>query len=335
MYRQNKWGQRVPVTRKLQILALRHRFGLPRHRALLLAEHFFWGGEVMIDASQLTRELGGKWYRQYGVAPCPVCQPERRRDQNALSIRADGERLLMHCKKLGCDFRDILVACGITPGNVEVDRAALEQAERDRKAEAAKKLQRARSIWQSAQHINGTRGEEYLRARGITCPLPDTLGWLPDTYHQPSGTYASAMVADVTSGGVHRTFFDKQGNRLERSAKMMFGPCAGGAVRLSDTTGPLVVCEGIETGLSLLSGLLGGPHTVWAALSTSGIKGLRLPSKTGALIVATDSDDGGAGRAAGYDLASRADALGWKVSLMPAPEGQDWSDVLQSEEAAQ
>ena len=39
----------------------------------------------------------------------------------------------------------------------------------------------------------------------------------------------------------------------------MLGPCEGGAVRPSETIGPLVVCEGKETRTSLLSGLLDGP----------------------------------------------------------------------------
>ncbi|SHL70561.1 hypothetical protein SAMN05443432_102296 [Roseovarius litoreus] len=38
----------------------------------------------MTDAANLTRELGGKWLRRYGSAPCPVCQPERRKGQSAL-----------------------------------------------------------------------------------------------------------------------------------------------------------------------------------------------------------------------------------------------------------
>ncbi len=28
-------------------------------------------------------------------------------------------------------------------------------------------------------------------------------------------------------------------------------------------------------------------------------------------------------------LAERADALGWAVSLLPAPQGRDWNDILQ------
>jgi hypothetical protein len=64
------------------------------------------------------------------------------------------------------------------------------------------------------------------------------------------------------------------------------------------------------------------------------MRGLDLPQRTGDLIIATDSDDGGPGKEAGNALAHRADALGWQVSLMPAPGGQDWNDVLQSGVAA-
>jgi hypothetical protein len=176
--------------------------------------------------------------------------------------------------------------------------------------------------------LQGTKGEAYLRGRGITCPLPPALGWAADAFHGPSARWLSAMVGDVSTGGVHRTYFEKTGARIDGNAKMMLGTCAGGAVALSEAPGPLVVCEGIETGLSLLSGLLASPATVRAALSTSGMKALALPSAPGELILATDSDDGGAGWQAGNALAERAAARGWAVSLWPAPAGKDWNDVL-------
>ncbi|MEM6481798.1 MAG: hypothetical protein AAF922_12465 [Pseudomonadota bacterium] len=81
----------------------------------------FWGFAQMIDPGQLTRDLGGKWMRNYGSARCPVCQPERRKHQNALTISQNDGRLLMHCKKSGCNFKDFLIAAGIEPGSVEID----------------------------------------------------------------------------------------------------------------------------------------------------------------------------------------------------------------------
>lgn len=106
----------------------------------------------------------------------------------------------------------------------------------------------------------------------------------------------------------------------------MLGATAGGAARLADGPGWLVVAEGIETALSLSCGLLGAPATVWAALSTSGIRGLRLPPQPGRLTIAPDGDE--AGRKAAHALAMRAHAVGWQVSLSPAPDGCDWNDVL-------
>ncbi|MGR3290350.1 MAG: DUF7146 domain-containing protein, partial [Paracoccaceae bacterium] len=239
-----------------------------------------------------------------------------------------------YCFKSRCSFADIAQAANLPASGAQIDNAAKKEAKRKQVEYAASKLAQARSLWDAAKPIAGTKAEAYLRGRGITAPLPDSLRFMPDIYHAPSSTWACAMVADVQStGGVHRTFFTKRGQRLSKSAKLMLGPCAGGAVRLSSGAGPLVVAEGIETALSLLSGLLSGPASVWAALSTSGMRALHLPPDPAKLIIATDSDDKEhAGKLAGNVLANRAHTLGWDVSLMPAPEGKDWNDVLQARE---
>jgi hypothetical protein len=282
----------------------------------------------MSDAQTLTQSLGGKWRGHTGHAPCPVCQPERRRDQRGLSIRADSGMLLAFCHKSGCDFRDIVKAAGLPIDGLRLDPVAVREADAQRDAYAQAQLAKARRLWAICKPLTGTKGEAYLRGRGITCPLPPSLGWAVDAFHGPSARWLSAMVGDVSSGGVHRTYFEKAGVRISRNAKMMQGPCAGGSLALSEAKGPLVVCECIETGLSLVSGLLARPATVWAALSTSGVKSLALPKAAGELILATDSDDGGVGFEAGNVLAERAAALGWQVSLWPAPDGKDWNDVL-------
>ena len=288
----------------------------------------------MTQARDLCRALGGEWRGSYGLAPCPVCQREARTDQRALSLRDEGGRLLTFCHKGGCTFREVLRAAGLPPDLGDQDPEAEREAAAKRAAYEAEQLAKARRLWDAGKPICGTKGEAYLRGRGITCELPPSLRWVADTYHAPSARWLSAMVGDVWTGGVHRTFFEKNGARIDRNAKMMQGPCSGGAVRLSQGAGPLVVCEGVETGLSLLCGLLAGPVTVWAALSTSGIRALRLPTTPGALIVAADSDDAGAGHAAAEALATRAHGMGWQVSLLPAPAGMDWNDALRAGMAA-
>jgi hypothetical protein len=209
---------------------------------------------------------------------------------------------------------------------------AAREADEKRAAYAAQQLDKARRLWGQCKPIEGTKGAAYLRGRGITCALPASLGWASDAYHAPSAQWACAMVADVSTGGVHRTFFDKGGARLSNQPKMMQGPCAGGAVALSGAQGPLVVCEGIETGLSLLSGPLDRPASVWATLSTSGMRALALPKPAGELVIAADGDNPGI--EAANALGERAHALGWRALIWPAPDGQDWNDVLRGGAAA-
>jgi hypothetical protein len=138
------------------------------------------------------------------------------------------------------------------------------------------------------------------------------------------------MVALVEGGngfGVHRTYLCTDGAAkagLQGGDKLMLGATAGGAVRLSDGPSRLVVAEGIESGLSLLCGLLDGPATVWAALSTSGLRGLCLPVQPARLTIAADGD--APGREAAHALAERAHALGWTVTIADPGDGLDWND---------
>ncbi len=292
----------------------------------------------MTDACTLTQTLHGRWLASYGTAPCPVCQPERRRDQNALTLKnAPDGRLLAHCKKTGCSFRDLAAALGLTSGSFAApDPMEIAKREAERRAEATKKARQAEAVWRDAQPIRGTVAEAYLRGRGITCDLPKTLRFAPSCWHATAQRFP-ALVAKVEGGAgfaVHRTYLraDGLGKAAVDPPKAMLAATGGGAVRLSDVPGLLVVAEGIETALSLACGLLSGPATIWAALSTSGIRGLHLPAKPGRLTIAADGDE--PGRAAAHALAERAHALGWQVSLLPAPQGRDWNDILKGKVTA-
>jgi hypothetical protein len=286
----------------------------------------------MTDARTLTKNLRGKWYGRYGSAPCPVCQHEGRKAQNALTL-ADGTggKLLLNCKKAGCDYRDIATAAGITQGTyTPPDPAIFTQRAAEQRKANAKRAQQAQLVWMRAQPIAGTVAEGYLRGRGITCPLPDTLRFDPQCWHATAKKFP-ALVALVEGGAgfaVHRTYLccDGSGKADVTPSKAMLGAVTGGAVRLADGLGPLVVAEGIETALSLASGLLHAPATVWSALSTSGIRGLNLPPTASRLTIAPDGD--ALGRKAANALAERAHALGWQVSLLSAPDGCDWNDIL-------
>ena len=287
----------------------------------------------MTDAREVTINLGGKWHHKYGAAPCPVCQSGRHKAQNALTI-ADGQNggLVLDCKKSACAFLDILAAAGVTSGSYKSpDPETLAKREAEQLKEAKKRAAQAKAIWSEALPIDGTLAETYLRGRGITCALPKSLRFHPQCWHGATAKRYPAMVAAVQGNrlaAVHRTYLqaDGSGKADIEPAKMMLGATAGAAVRLTEAQVALVVSEGVETALSLSSGLLSAPAAVWAALSASGMRGLSLPPQAGQLTIASDGD--AAGREAASALAARADALGWQVTLLPAPEGLDWNDVL-------
>lgn len=290
----------------------------------------------MTDARTLTAALGGRWHGRYGLTFCPA-HHNTRTPALSLSDGADG-RLLARCHA-GCTFAAIVDAlrgrglvdpsagCGgfIAPGPAELARRRAEE-----KAEAEKRARQAERLWRESLPVAGTLAEAYLRGRGIACPLPDTLRFHPECWHKSARRLPAlvALVGGAEGFAVHRTYLaaDGTGKAAVEPAKAMLGAVAGGAVRLAGGAGRLVVAEGVETALSLASGLLGAPATIWAALSTSGMAGLRLPDPPGRLTIAADGDT--AGREAAHVLAERAHALGWQVSLLPAPEGRDWNDIL-------
>ncbi|WP_405403618.1 toprim domain-containing protein [Paracoccus sp. Ld10] len=292
----------------------------------------------MNNAQALTLSLGGKWHRTYGLALCPAHRD--RKPSLTLADAPDG-RLLLNCKT-GCGFMDVLDALrgkGLLHGMSRPqppDAGELARREAQERAEADRAEHRALATWGEALPIGGTIAETYLRHRGITCPLPGTLRFHPECWHPTARRFPAmvALVEGLPRAAIHRTYLraDGTGKADAEPAKAMQGATRGGAVRLTEAQGPLVVAEGIETALSLSSGLLRAPATVWAALSAPGIAALRLPDRPHRLTVAADGDP--VGQAAATALAERAAALGWTVSLLPAPLGRDWNDVLTTKGAS-
>lgn len=282
----------------------------------------------MWKAEDVVGALGGEWHGVSGLAPCPVCQSQRRVDQRGLSVGVGRNGALFYCHKSACSFKYIrkaLEQIGLRPS----DACDLQQVDEARKAKDREQRDRARKLWERAVPIAGTPAERYLRGRGITGTLPSSLRWSPRAFHMGFQQWFGAMVANVSTGGVHRTYFNTVDARLATDAKMMQGPCLGGAVTLRQGPGPLIVCEGIETGLSLGERHLRdmfGPGTIWACLSTKLMQGVILPPKAGHLVIAADGDE--AGGLAAKNLALRAEKADWTVEVKAAPHGSDWNDIL-------
>jgi hypothetical protein len=290
----------------------------------------------MSAAQNLTRALRGSWQGHYGIARCPAHDDH----SPSLSI-ADGTtgHVLLKCHA-GCSYEAISNALptGQSVGaRWEVSDADKKAARRAADECAKRKTAQALTLWRSSVPIEGTPAEHYLRARGIICSLPPTLRYISNCWHLTAKRFP-ALISYITGAkgsAIHRTYINTgvQGKANVTPAKVMLGQTKGGAVRLSDGPDKLVVAEGIETALSLMTGLYPGKHRVWAAVSASGMAALELPTKPSQLVVASDGDS--TGREAAEKLCNRAHALGWKVSLLPAPDGQDWNDVLQGREVTQ
>ena len=124
---------------------------------------------------------------------------------------------------------------------------------------------------------------------------------------------------------IHRTYLarDGAGKAPVDPAKMMLGPCRGGAVRLAQPDALLMVGEGIETCLSAMQAT-GNP--AWAALSTSGLRALDLPGGVRDVIVLADGDK--PGEAAAQDCARRWEREGRRVRIARPPTGMDFNDLL-------
>jgi hypothetical protein len=292
----------------------------------------------MTEAKRITEALHGRWNGHSGLARCPA--HDDRNPSLSLSDGAAG-RLLAKCIT-GCSFESVLNALrglGIIEGTGRqpmTDPAELARYQAELHKEAEKKERQALAVWREAQPITGTVAETYLRCRGITEDLRDTLRFHPACWHSTARRLPAmvAMVEGADRFAVHRTYLrpDGSGKAEVDPSRAMLGTTAGGALRVSEGRNALAVAEGIENALSLLCGPLSGSVAVWAALSTSGMSGLRLPPRPGTLIVATDGDT--PGKTAGAKLAERAAALGWSVTMLPAPDGRDWNDVIRDMKGA-
>ncbi|MEO0426181.1 MAG: toprim domain-containing protein [Pseudomonadota bacterium] len=250
---------------------------------------------------------------------------------------------MLGCTASGAMFPDAVAGLAELLGIAEASTATIRYQQRPdptiaaareakARAEQEKMQARARALWCQSQSGRGTLVERYLQSRSIKAQVPESLRFHPACWHKPTAQCHPAMIAAVMLAGdsepvaIHRTFLDPAGVKAPfDSSKMMLGPVGGGAVRLSEDSGPLIVAEGIETALSLLDALASERPSVWAALSATGMEGLRLPERSGALVVAADGDD--AGRRAACKLACAAHANGWKVEMMTAPEWADFNDV--------
>jgi putative DNA primase/helicase len=291
-----------------------------------------------MTAAELAAALGGRRVGGTWMARCPAHGDRT----PSLSIRQSNTGKVVFRCFAGCDQWDVIAALKARGLWAENDwrmiclggrRSPIER--KPDPGDGAKRSQTALAIWQSAKPAKGTAVETYLASRGIDIPVPDALRFHAGLKH-PSGGCWPVMVALVTNGidgtpiAVHRTFLAQDGSGKARvdPHKMMLGPCRGGAIRLGQHNGLVMVGEGIETCLTAQQATR---QPAWAALSTSGLRNLDLPREVSSVIVLADGDD--PGEAAAQDCAWRWKREGRRVRIARPPRGMDFNGMLPSRDA--
>lgn len=294
------------------------------------------------------------------AGPCPVCGG---RDRFAVDLK----RSLFncrHCQRSGgdaislvmaldnCDFlRAVETLAGPPPnGRTETDdeRSAREQQaverrerlERERIEREAREAEeqcqqhdKARWLWSQRQPIGGTIAERYLReVRGIICPLPPTLAFLPQRKpeHHPAMVAAFALPPPEIEPGllgeprnveaVHLTLLraDGSGKADVDRQKLIVGSPENLPIVLAPPNNllGLAVAEGIEDALTAHQATGLG---AWAAGFAGHMPALAdmIPDYIEAATVYAHPDK--AGRNGSIGLAERLDRRGIEVRMEGLP----------------
>lgn len=283
-----------------------------------------------MKADELARALGGAHKTgDTWMARCPAHED----GTPSLAIRERQGRLLLRCHA-NCSQVEVLGALqarGLWGGEPRQEHRPPPRARAEEDRDAERRTAYASRLFASAGPAAGSPIQTaYFPARGLTLAPPPSLRYVASLEHKPTGLRLPAMVAAVRDVdgrfmAVHRTFLRGDGGRVApiSQAKMMLGPCAGGAVRLSPVGPQLAIGEGIETVLSVMQseGLAG-----WAALSAGGLKAVKIPPEVVDVIVLADGDD--TGRAAAQECADRLRSEGRRARIAQAPDGKDFNDLL-------
>lgn len=235
------------------------------------------------------------------------------------------------------------------------ERVAREDAAQT--AAAAENRDRARAVYLASRRrpLLGSPADVYLKTRGIDLSrlerVPGSLGWLPDGRHSESQTEWPVMVAafvgdDNQVAAVHRTFLERDGSGKAPVApqRKIWPSPAGSAVRLwrgetmlsQDAAAKqgiretLLICEGIEDGLSLA--LACPEHRIWCAGTLGNMTTLTLPECIDSVVLCADNDWGKPQAAQLFGRAVRHfSQQGRRVAVARSHVGKDVNDALRGQ----
>jgi len=197
---------------------------------------------------------------------------------------------------------------------------------------SAAKLARVKSLYASSGKLEGSPAANYLKSRGLTPNAAwDSLraSILP---YPRMGSHPALIAPLVTLNGslvgLHRTYLTQSGGKLDvPSPRLSLGQVRGSAIRLGDATEELIICEGLEDGLTLFQEL-GGRVPVWVAGGASFLAAMAIPDCVRSLTIAADNDP--AGEQAAIRAADSHQRQGRTVKIMrPSAAFKDFNDEFQ------
>lgn len=192
----------------------------------------------------------------------------------------------------------------------------------------AARIQTARKFAAESQPVGGTPAELYLTHRGVGAVEDSTVRWRPNAWRSGGALLVIATDGAGEVAAVQQVFLTADGGKAQIPVqKRTNGELAGAAVRLPGA-GPVVLCEGPETGLSLWQAT---GRAVWICLGSIG----KAPVEEGAeYIIARDADDAGSPADKALTKAVAAfQGLGCEILIATPPsyadlKKSDWNDVL-------
>ena len=263
-------------------------------------------------------------------------------DGRNLTFRDGVNGVLATCRSHGCNFSDIAAA---VRGHVGDDASgpvtSPPHTQQPTDDNASSRTRKGVACFMMSKPATGTLVETYLRARGYSGPIPDSIKF------QATGRFGGVdgdlplMVALVQHGvtgsrlGCHRTALapDGSGKAECHAPKRALGPIGGGAIRLGECQPgqTLVIGEGVETTLSAveLARMKGIDAVGWAAISAPGMRKLHLADEFQNITIAADR--GAAGESAAKIAHDRFRSQGRTVRVVLPPDGYgDFNDFHQA-----
>lgn len=160
----------------------------------------------------------------------------------------------------------------------------------------------AKAEWRSATSIAGTLAATYLAGRSLEGAIPGSVrfGYVPRWYDKATGEAGPrypAMISacqdvDGSVTGIQRLFLTNFAAKSTNGApRLSLGQIRGGALRLGPEASQIILCEGVEDGLSLMKMF---PQTsVWVALGAGNMAHVVMPANVKHVVLAGDNDPTG------------------------------------------